>query len=75
MTIYEALKKADCDIDNWQSTLYVKVTTKSREILEQFGKLNNAQVFRSRTDNKLWYDIFGAYDPFWNKKGIKPQQK
>ena len=57
------------EIDHHYSDLYVKVSLKSRGILENYRKNTGvrcfAQVFKANDGSGYWYDIAFAYDPFW----------
>ena len=67
MTLYETLKQAGVKIENHCSDLHCPVTNQTKAILKQFGV--KAGVFKDRIDGGFWYDIFAAYDPYWEGKG------
>ena len=57
------------ELDHHESDLYVKVSFKSKRILEEYQKSTGnrcfADVFKAIDGSGLWYDIAFAYDPFW----------
>ncbi len=57
------------EIDHHYSDLYVKVSFKSKRILEEYQKESKihcfATTFKANDGSGLWYDIAFAYDPFW----------
>lgn len=63
------------DIDHHYSDLYVKVSAKSKRILEDYQKNSSvpcfAQVFKANDGSGYWYDIAFAYDPFWEAAARK----
>ena len=70
-SIYEALAKvmAPNEIDHHESDLYVLRNEKSQPIVEAY--VGSARMFTSNVDHKLWYDLPFAYQPFWEKKGVR----
>jgi hypothetical protein len=69
-SIYQELIAAGCKIDSRESDLYVKVTSVSRPIVERhcwIEKTHKCNLFRSQTDNALWWEIPFAYEPFWEQ--------
>ena len=73
-TIYEDMRDAGVPIANHCSDLYVPVTPVTTKILNRRNA--NRQVFTNQVEGGRWYDIAGAFDPYWNArldalKGIK----
>lgn len=72
MTLYQELVAAGCEIDSNESDLYVKVTPQSRAIIERWCWVNKQHrgisLFRSDTDNAMWWDVPFAFDPFWEAR-------
>lgn len=81
MTLYQQLKAIGAEIENHQSDLYVKSTPEVDKIIVEYAKEQGefapgkpkfcSSKFISPIDKKVWWDIFGAYDPFWESKQIK----
>lgn len=72
-TIYTALRAAGCEIDSYESDLYVRDTETARTVISDWvhaGKLNwkSYSYFTCRRTNTQWIDIPFAYDPFWEQK-------
>lgn len=68
MSIYTDLKKAGCEISNHESDLYVPVDDISTEIINRYEFKRTIRQFRSRLDDRMYYDIPFAFDPFWEKR-------
>jgi len=66
MTVYEDLKKAGCQIESYESDLYVRSTPESQTIVSRSGY--HWEYFRDSIDGSLWIDIPGAFDPFWEAR-------
>lgn len=67
-SLYSMLLAEGCEIDHYNTDLYVLDTRESREIMalfEGFGGKTNKQRFRSERDNKLWWDLPFHYNPRW----------
>jgi len=66
------------EIDHHYSDLYVKVSLKSKRILEEYQKECKVRVFAStfkaNDGTGLWYDIAFAYDPFWEAAALRGRQ-
>ena len=60
------------EIDHHYSDLYVKVSLKSKSILEEFMQTSPIRCFvehfKANDGSGWWYDIAFAYDPFWELK-------
>ena len=71
MGIMQDLKAAGVreeDMDHHESDFYVKKTSISTKVIENYKFKNQVKTFRSQIDKKTWYDIPFAYDPFWEEK-------
>lgn len=66
------------EIDHHYSDLYVKVSIKSKRILEDYQKNSGvrcfAGVFKANDGSGYWYDIAFAYDPFWEAAARKGRE-
>lgn len=63
-TLYLDLVNAECEIDNHESDLHVKVTSKSAWIVHDYATAA-IEVFKSNGED--WFDVPFAYDPFWHR--------
>ena len=73
MNLYDSLIEASCEIDHHESTLYVKVTPESTEIVNAAyhrGDISTVSTFRSQIDGCMWYDVPFGYKPFCGKNNI-----
>lgn len=74
-TLYQQLTSAGCTIGNHYSDLHVKVCPTSRRIIERYcrekggSKNANVKLFRSKADGSMWWEVYFAYDPFWQDCG------
>ena len=64
-TIYEVMKKAKVEIDNHCSDLYVPVNDTTRAIVKKYEFKCNVTTFICQIDNKPWFDIPFAYEPYY----------
>lgn len=67
------------DIGNHYSDLYVRVTRKTEEIIQDYIQRNGLkgmpEVFRSNIAGEgYWYDIPFAYIPFWEERMKKGRE-
>lgn len=66
------------EIDHHYSDLYVKVSFKSKRILEEYQKKSGircfAEIFKANDGSGYWYDIAFAYDPFWIEAAKKGRE-
>lgn len=69
MSLYTDLIGAGQPVSNWQSDLYCPVNEVTRALLKQHDK--KATAFKSKIDQKLWFEVPFAYDPYWEKRGMK----
>lgn len=71
-TVYEKIIEVmnENEIGNHYSDLYVLKNEKSIPIVETHKKQFPVCVssFKSQIDNKIWYDISFAYNPYWKNK-------
>ena len=60
------------EIDHHCSDLYVKVSLKSKMILDEFMRTSPIKCFverfKANDGSGWWYDIAFAYEPFWEMK-------
>lgn len=72
MSIYEALKKAGCEIDNHESDLYVRATPEARNTIAVYREKNKGHPFCvdyfTGTDGLGWLEIPFLYDPWWQAR-------
>jgi hypothetical protein len=66
MTIHKKLKAAGCELDTYQSDLYVKASDESRAVLAGYEFRQNVERFTCPAGDS-WYDIPFANDDFWNR--------
>lgn len=66
------------EIDHHYSDLYVKVSFKSKRVLEEYQRSSGvryfAEIFKANDGSGLWYDIAFAYDPFWETVAKKDRE-
>jgi hypothetical protein len=55
--IYEQLKKAGVQIEQYPHGIHVPITKESREIIEQYKAKINFDVIYNRNDHQTWYSI------------------
>lgn len=63
MDIFNEVVSRGVPYDNHYSDLYIPVTAETIELVSQCG--DQASMFLSAIDGKMWYDIPLAYTPFW----------
>lgn len=68
MNIYEQMKKAGVPLDHHESDLFVKITPRSRQIVQDYEHKENVTVFPHQETKELWFDVPFAYQPFWDAK-------
>lgn len=68
MSIFKQIKEAGLSYDCHESDLYVEVTPESQKIIDNYIFKSNVTKFRSQVDQKLYFDIPFAFDPFWEKR-------
>jgi len=69
-SLYELLKEAGCQMDSWQSDLYVRATVEAREIIKEYeseGHITNKQFIRQK-DGFLWIELPFHYVPWWTAR-------
>ncbi len=57
------------DISNHESDLYLAVSKDSAKIIADYKFKQNVSVFAG-SDNRNWFDIPFAFEPFWSNKFI-----
>jgi hypothetical protein len=73
--IYSKLKKANVPLDNHESDLYALVTPESEKIVAAYEFKSLVRKFKSPKDDKLWFEIPLAYQPFWDGKAMMNKQQ
>lgn len=63
MSLYTDLVKADVPIQSHEGNLHCPVTPQSVDILARHSYA--ARTFVHHRDGQRWYDIPGAFDPWW----------
>ncbi len=73
-SIYEQAKSIlpEKDIQNHESDLYLAVSKESAQLVADYKFKQNVTVFNG-SDNRNWFDIPFAFEPFWSEKIIYPQ--
>ncbi len=66
MTLFQAVKKAGIKYSNHYSDLYIPASAITRKLLKEYGE--HGTQFINQVEGGLWFDIFAAYDPFWEGK-------
>lgn len=49
------------EIDHYQSDLYLRVTSKSKKLVEQYEFRNKVSTFKDNINHELWYEIPFAF--------------
>lgn len=70
MSIYEQAVATlpATDIDHHESDLYLRKTSLSTKLVDEYRFKQNVSTFRDGIENDIWYEIPFAYDPFWAKR-------
>lgn len=71
ISIYEEAKRRNIPMSQHESDLYLKVTSDSTRLINDYEFKCNVTTFYNTNDGSRWYDIPFAYDPFWNKPFLK----
>jgi len=75
-SIYARMIEAGVETANHQSDLYVPVNDTTRQIIKEYnesvepGYEVKPEVFVSKIDHTLWFDIPFMFDPYWESKRI-----
>jgi len=75
-SIDERMIEAGVETANHQSDLYVPVNDTTRQIIKEYnesvepGYEVKPEVFVSKIDHTLWFDIPFMFDPYWESKRI-----
>jgi len=69
MSIYSEAIAQGIEVAHHESDLYLPMTNEAADILSANPKWPHT-LFRSAVDDKMWYDIPFAYDPWWQKRGM-----
>lgn len=76
-TLYDLLKNGGCELDHWQSDLYVLATQQARLIIKDYqeaGHTAKSTVFRSKIDGRNWIDLPFHYTPYWTSRSTSASQ-
>lgn len=65
MSIYHELVAIGAVIENHESDLYTPVTPESTTIVNGYIFRSQVKPFKSERDEKMWYEIPFAYEPFY----------
>jgi len=63
MSLYTDLIEAGIPVANHYSDLYFPVTEQTRELVKKHKV--RADKFKNQVEGGFWYDVFGAFDPYW----------
>lgn len=76
-TIYQKAKAIlpGNHISNHESDLYLKVTSESQKLIDEYEHKEGVRQFTNQKDAKPWFDIPFAYDPYWEEKEKKINKK
>jgi hypothetical protein len=55
--IYEQMKKAGVQFEEYQHGIHVPITKESREIFEQYKTKIDFDIIYNRNDHQTWYSI------------------
>lgn len=71
-TLYQRLVAAGVPVSNWQSDLYFKAGPIAERILREARAdgvyTGHPTMFINQVEGGYWYDAFGQFDPFWEKR-------
>ena len=68
LELFEQIKARKIPFANHESDLYVMVTDESRKLIDAYQFKCNVRTFVSNIDNKLWFDVPFAFQPFWDRR-------
>lgn len=75
-SLYLKLKRAGCEIDSWQSDLYVRDTPEVRAIIQshddEAGKKTRYSRFTSQRDGNRWVEVPFGFEPYWASRSLAP---
>jgi hypothetical protein len=64
-SLYDQMVATGVTIENHYSDMYVPVNETTTKLVNESGRVFS--MFKSQIDDKMWYDIPFAYQPFWDK--------
>ena len=80
MSVYDELHAAGCTLSHHYSDLYVVMDAVSQPIMHRYrqrtlrqrgqptnGRLPHVSVFVDQVNGQLTWNVFGAYDPYWER--------
>jgi hypothetical protein len=69
MSIYTEMVAAGVPIESHFSDMYAPINDITTGIVNRYKcHGGNVETFISQLDDKLWYDVPFAYDPYWEKR-------
>ena len=69
MSLYTDCIDAGIPTKNHYCDLYIPVTDATTALVKKHHV--RADIFNNRVEGGRWYDIFGAFDPYWIDKMSK----
>lgn len=75
-SLYDQLREAGCEMDSWQSDLYVVATPEARAIIKEYedgGHISNKTSFRSQQDGRRWFELPFHFKPWWTARIPEPE--
>lgn len=73
-SLYQKFSKAQIEIDNHETDLYVKDNNETRKIIEEYEKERSVSVyfetFKDQKNHETWLDIPFGYVFKWKEKLI-----
>lgn len=66
--LYDAVVAAGIQMYNHESDLYIPVTPATIDLIGEYEFSKNVTQFRSNIDDRMWFDIPFAYQPFWDRR-------
>lgn len=67
-TIFEEITEAGVETSHWQSDLYFPMNDITNKIVDSHRGEFYIGTFQNNNDNKLWWCIPFAYDPYWEAR-------
>jgi hypothetical protein len=67
MSLYTELLNANIEISNHESDLYFEKNDISDSILKNHPDAR-PKTFLNQITHTIWYEVYFAYDPWWNKR-------
>ncbi len=67
MSLYSDLLAAKVEISNHESDLYFEISDVSNDILTRHPEARPKR-FLNQITYTMWYEVYFAYDPWWEKR-------